>query len=339
MKVITQLIRHFWQRAALTTSEIDYLVEHGFVRERDIPGYRPGVPGDYHEAASGAVSEPLETVEEELVRRSTRRRGTGGGPKRKLLEIDELCRLLQAEFARRAGALAGLTRLANRFRHCTGWEQAAIVLRQVSSARFYGGLRATLRARSVGLRNLWQALDPEPFYRLVEQDPVRGRAARAFLALLAAHDSAALGKYGWILQHDEMQAVNNLRVAHQHLLAALNNLYHGDRRLLTRSMAAGCDRIGFWALVLLHNAHRSTATADAPKPNREYGPLDKPRDDVWRQAWTGALRMDHEQVTRFLVECYGEAGARRSRKAELSTRPLYCPAGWHEPDNNHANCE
>jgi hypothetical protein len=104
MKVITQLIRHFWQRGALTTSEIDYFVQHGFVRVRDLPGYQPGETGDSHEALAtrGEPSEPLETVEEGLVRRSARRRGSGG-PKRKVLETAELCQRLQAEFARRAG--------------------------------------------------------------------------------------------------------------------------------------------------------------------------------------------------------------------------------------------
>ena len=41
MKVITQLIKHFWERGALLAAEIEYLVRHGFVRVRDLPGYEP----------------------------------------------------------------------------------------------------------------------------------------------------------------------------------------------------------------------------------------------------------------------------------------------------------
>src|SRR5205085_2258983 len=46
MRVIEQLVQHFWARGALTRDEALYLVGHGFVREADLPGLveRPPEP-------------------------------------------------------------------------------------------------------------------------------------------------------------------------------------------------------------------------------------------------------------------------------------------------------
>ena len=41
MKVIQQLIGHFWERGALTPEEAHYLVEHGFIRAEELEGYGP----------------------------------------------------------------------------------------------------------------------------------------------------------------------------------------------------------------------------------------------------------------------------------------------------------
>ena len=38
MRVIEQLVHHFWARGALTRAEALYLVKHGFARESDLPG-------------------------------------------------------------------------------------------------------------------------------------------------------------------------------------------------------------------------------------------------------------------------------------------------------------
>ncbi|QJW97309.1 hypothetical protein FTUN_4879 [Frigoriglobus tundricola] len=38
MRVIEQLVHHFWARGALTREQALFLVGHGFAREEDLPG-------------------------------------------------------------------------------------------------------------------------------------------------------------------------------------------------------------------------------------------------------------------------------------------------------------
>lgn len=331
MKVITQLVQHFWQRGVLTTAEVDYLVRHGFVRERDLPGYIPPPPDALLDRPTFHPIEPLpetvlEGVEETLVRRKSRR-ARQGDAKGAVLEIDDLCQRLRDDFERRTPHLPVLAALGKRLACGDGWRGALSGFRQADPVRFRQSLATALRTGAVTLRDLWPALDIEPLHRLVADFEVRGRAARAYLALLVAREAGSLGKYTWILQSDEMQTVNNLRVTHQMLLSALTYFYHNDRRLLTRSLSQGSDPVAAWALVLLHNACRKSAGA----PRDDYGPLDEPDRDVWQQAWTAALAMDHARVTLLLVTCYHEQTARDRLRPEQSGHHLFCPKGWHLP--------
>ena len=39
MKVVAQLVKHFWDRGACSLPEAAYLVDHGFVHERELAHY------------------------------------------------------------------------------------------------------------------------------------------------------------------------------------------------------------------------------------------------------------------------------------------------------------
>jgi hypothetical protein len=334
MKVITQLIRHFWQRGALTVQEIEYLVQHGFIRVRDLPGYNPAARPEPVLETPLIFPEPipppgpLEEIQESLVRRFGRR--GSGGPRGKVIEAREICRRVKREFHRRETALSSLMELARR-EPTSDWQDAAVAIRQQSPESFGRALGGSLRHGSVSLKSLWRAIDMEPFHELLDDSEVRGPAARAYFALLVARDAGGLGKYAWVLTHDELRALNNLRVVHDRVLGTVAGIYCRDLRLLTRSLAAGCDPIPFWSLVLLHNAHRARPKAP-PVPGKEYGPVDEPDDDTWQQAWTAALQMDRPRITNLLVASYADSTARQKRAAAASTHVLVCPVGWHVPD-------
>lgn len=340
MKVITQLIKHFWERGALSAADVEYLVRHGFARVRDLPGFElppeePPAPieplkiiGDVEPA------HPLESVEESLVRR-TLRRGRAVAPKGRVIDIEELCQRAHQELARREIALQQIVRLATGNLAARGepadWRAAAQALRQ-SPPKLLESFGRALRGGRITLRQTWQALDLEPFHRLLYDGEWRGRAAQAYGALLIADQSIGLGKYTWILQHDEMQAVSNLRFAHAHLLLALERLYRNHVRLLTKAVARGADAELLWALVLLHNAHRWKLDPRDSKFVPDYGPVLPPSEAVWRQAWTLALGMDRPRLAKLLVHCYDQAAVREARSPLEITRELYCPNGWHLPD-------
>lgn len=334
MKVITQLVQHFWQRGVLAASEVDYLVCHGFVRARDLPGYvpPPQEPEPLDESPTWAPpADPLpatalESVEDALVRRKVHR-GRRGEPKGAVLEIEDLCERLRDEFARREPHLPALVRLGRKVSMCNDWQEALAALRQVDGAGFQELLTPLLRSGVITLHDLWPALDIEPLHRLLADDEVRGRAARAYLALLVSRDVANLGKYMWILQSDEMQVANNLRVAHIHLRAALADYFVSDRRLLTRCLARGAGPVVFRAMILLYNAART----DEKTASSEYLLADYAKGDIWKQAWTAALGMDQAAVTRLLVKCYAEPTARDRLRESDCQHQLYCPKEWRIP--------
>src|SRR5690349_21043747 len=130
MKVVTQLVRYFWQRGTLTQLEIESLLRHGFVRAADLPGFKPSKPNQ------GPITDPalipeqpieypcdLETEEEHLIRRHTVRIGEPGS-KGKVLEVDELCERLRQEYERRERDLVSLHNFGSRYGACESWYDA-----------------------------------------------------------------------------------------------------------------------------------------------------------------------------------------------------------------------
>jgi len=339
MKVITQLIRHFWQRGALTQSEAAYLLRHGFCRERDIPGFKAAADIGSTDIDIPHVAEPvhkpdrLDHVEAALIRRRPARR-TGRQPRAKELPEKELIARLNDAYAAREHDLRSVLALGRRLDEVQSWPEAASRCHSTDPEEFHVALRAGLRDRSVLIGDLWQASDPEPFHRLMDAEDFRGRAARAFQAVLIGAGSAALGQYIWILKHDEIQALVNLTVIHHRLLESLRRLYDDDRLLLSHSLEQNHDPAQVWALVILFNAYRDPQRGDAPDYGQEYGPVALPRYDVWKQAWTSALRMDRKAVTEFLAACYQGVRGVDVEDAVDCRRPLMCPVAWNLPNDD-----
>jgi hypothetical protein len=343
MKVITQLVRHFWQRGALTSAEIEYLLRHDFVRSGDLPGYKPrkGSAVDVDLIDNVPVEPPdmLELIQDELVRRCPERhRGRSEGRTGEL-RINEILQRLREDYERRGIDLASVLALGQKFANVDTWYKAASELRSVQADRFHKELIANLSSGNVLLGDIWQASDPEPFHKLIADSEARGRAARSFLALLVANGPDELGKYSWILKYDEMQSVINLRVLHDRLLESLRKLYREDPILLTQALAKNSDPVQVWAMVILYNAHREPPPqiGEQPRYGTEYGPVFMPDPETWKYAWTSALRMDRKQVTALLIACCQRAcdTAETSELyidfADFSQVPFMCPVGWHLP--------
>ncbi len=336
MKVITQLIRHFWERGALSADEVEYLLRHGFARKQDVPGFQfsksqtvaPPPPEEYEPPEPPTE---LEIVEESLVRRHTVRRTTNE-PHPRELKVEELQERVRDEFARRMTDLQSILALGSRIQSVKTWQESVAVLRSIPPERFHTEMCAGLQQGRVLLGDLWQATDAEAFHRLISEDEAHGQAARAFLALLITAQPPQLGKYVWILRLDEAQAVMNLRVVHGRVLASLCRLYRENRLLLTRALSANRDVVQIWSLILLYNAHRDPLLGDAPDYGVEYGPLALPSEQVWRAAWTNALGMDRSLISKFLMACYDESERTEMERDDSCRRALMCPVGWHIPD-------
>jgi len=335
MKVIAQLIRHFWERGVLTNVDAEYLLSHGFARRQDLPGFEfPTTVPEFEpdQAAVKPVELPgeLELYEESLVRRHDARRGQHE-PHPTELKIEEILERLQAEYERRATDLKSLVAFGQRIQPVETWQEAVAELHDIPGERFHAELCAGLKEGRVLLGDVWQASEVEPFHRLIADDEIRGQAVRAFLAILIAAHPGELGKHVWIMRHDEIHALMNLRVVYERLLSSLARMFQEDRHLLSRALEANNDIVQVWSLVLMYNACRPPL-GDQPDYKIEYGPLPLPGDMTWKQAWTCALRMDRPSVSKFLVACYDESDRPELECDESCRRPLMCPVGWHIPD-------
>lgn len=333
MKVISQLVRHFWERGVLSPVEINYLLEHGFVRLKDVPGFQSKhaqskTPSD---EIPVVLPNDLELYEESLIRRHPARR-RGHEPSAAIVTIDELLERLRADYRRRENDLASVVAFGRRVSPVENWQDAASELHSIPPERFHTELCLGLKDGNILLGDLWQASDPEPFHHFFHDDELRGRAVRAFLALLVSAGPSELGSYSWILKHDEAQALINLRVIHERLLAGLSRIYREDRGLLTHALARNTDLVQIWSLILMYNAYREPSLGDEPDYGNEYGPLTPPDQAVWRYAWTCALRMDRPSVSKFLVACYNEDLPEKPDQPEAFRLPLMCPVGWRIPD-------
>jgi hypothetical protein len=335
MKVITQLIRHFWERGALTPLEVAYLLRHGYCRQKDVPGFKSPRAGTL-EATADVPSAPiqlpdaLELVEESLVRRTAGRRADRQ-PKAKMLSEKELRRRLNAEYSQREQDLASVLAFGRRFAEVQSWAEAASQLHAVTPDRFHRGLRGGLHDESILIGDLWQASDPEPFHKFTDTDDFRGRLARAFHAVLLASGLANLGSFAWILKYDEVQALVNLMVVHHRLLGSLHRLYKRDRLMLSRALGKNNDAAQVWSLVILYNSHRNPKLGAQPDYGNEYGPVAPPPFAVWKRAWTSALFMDRAGVTKFLAACYEGSTSEDVEDGACCQRPLMCPVAWNIP--------
>ena len=129
MKVLQQLIQHFWQRGVLALDQVHYLVESGFIRAGDLEDYEPR-PQEENENAVGTGHPPpevyqpdeLERAEEDL---STQRKVRRSGPKVTDLTREELEEQLRGILAGREVSLLALVEMVNRRRPCSEPRDAA----------------------------------------------------------------------------------------------------------------------------------------------------------------------------------------------------------------------
>jgi hypothetical protein len=332
MKVISQLVRHFWQTGALSPDDVEYLLRHGFARQRDFPGYRRAkssravlVPADREPVP---VAEPThyDIIEEALRQRGPNRRGRAG-PSAQDVPLEMICRRLRAIFKRRSSQLVDVLDLARSVGKANDWEQALVTMHTVEPQRLAQSLVRMLKRDEVQLEDLWHALDPCAFVELSKEPTWKGNAASAFSALVVTSDPMSLGKYKWILKYPEMCTLGNLLRVWKRFLSILGSTHKHDRSVITRALKGVSDPAIVWSFVLLYNA---THYNDPRTGRREYGPLTLPSNAVWSTAWTCALLMDRTVMSPYLAACYSVQSPDADPTVTCQC-PVMCPSGWRVP--------
>ena len=295
MKVLQQLIQHFWQRGALTAEQAHYLVEHGFVRAEDLADYKP--PAEEEVAAPPPVEvllpDEMERAEEELVGAVGRRKGGKAAPRTPDLTTEQLGEMLEEILLAREPLLPALQAVSG-----ADAPSATAAIRQMPQEEFNRRLLTAVQARPGVLAEMWEALDERPFHDLLSRPGMKGKPVRAFGAVLRAADVSAWAAVAWIMQVAAVQTVANLLAARRRLAAGVMWLYDGYRsrfaRCLQRPARPGPSWVGLgFGMVIVHNA-RAAGAKRPPTGYRVEGRLD---DDGWREAWTTAAALDAVAVT------------------------------------------
>jgi len=345
MRVLQELITLLWRRGAISLDHAHYFVEHGFVKAADLHDYQPREPvaGEDDEGKSRAAHPPLplllpddlEEAEAGLAGQAgTKRKRKQHPPRVPDLTPEELGARLEAILHTRAPCMPALVELSRPHYKGKDGLGAAVILRQFKDTTLTRRLVAVVRAEPRALAYLWEAVDSQPFHDLVEEAGVKGKAVRAFEAVLR---SAEPGQWGsscaWVLQVPAVQAVANLMAVRQRLLPAVAWLYDNHWSPLARCVQRpprprrSWDGLGF-GLVLLYNAR-----AQLTKRTPPGFPLVKRLTAAgWRESWSNALGLDPAAVMPYLIHVFGAIpDASRPTAEDLSAREdvaLICPHEW-----------
>ena len=183
MRVIEQLVHHFWARGALTREQALYLVNHGFARSADLPGladpsdpidpktYEPPTPdpdedydrevGDLIGGVADDKARQAEELEDELVGRNAGSRKAGGKKKKPTgHNLAPAVATLAAHLAAREPYPA-LCELGCRLKPCADWQEAAKAVSAARPESLETALVGLLNARPRALGELWHWFDLE----------------------------------------------------------------------------------------------------------------------------------------------------------------------------------
>jgi hypothetical protein len=349
MRVIEQLVHHFWARGALSREEAQFLVEHGFARECDLPGlvgpereidpdtYKPPAPDpdeDYFREqaeevvrlAADVKAREAEELEDELVGRNAGSRKAGGKKKKPTgHNLAPAVATLAAHFAAREPYPA-LCELGGRLRPCADWREAARLVGAAPPEAIEPALVGLLNARPRALGELWFWFDLEPLYDWAEDEDNAGPVAEGLSKLMSADTLARVGRLGQLLKATEVQMLLDLLPARRAFLNVLPVLYHahfpklGQWLVPPAGAAAKCWPALPWAFVIVYNARQGTAE----QPPMGY-PLDPdtlpPR--LLKLALTTAIAQAPVAVRELLVT---GLSARDDRPA--FARKPHCPYTW-----------
>ncbi len=358
MRVIEQLVHHFWARGALTREDAQFLVKHGFAREADLPGLvgqEPPVEGSaaYQKAAAeseydrrmqesrereaiDSAAREAEELEDELVGRNAGSRKAGGKKKKPTgHNLAPAVAALAAHFAAREPYPA-LYELGCRLRPCTDWRAAARVVGAAQPEALETALVGLLGARPRALGELWFWFDLEPLYDWAEDEENAGPVADGLSKLMSADNLARVGRLGQLLKADEVQMLLDLLPARRAFLNLLPVLYHahfpklGQWLVPPAGAAAKCWLALPWAFVIVYNARRGTA---------EQPPLGYPLDPkqlpfrTLRNALATAFPQAPVAIRELLITRLRDQPVpipdqTHWEKYLVFDRTLYCPYTW-----------
>ncbi len=335
MRVVEQLILHFWERGLLSRTEARHLIDRGFVRKEALLAW--GVPVRAgNQPGRAADPWPCQHPDQEDVlagrlpgkgkRGKVRPRPTGH-------DLVPLRALLAGHFAERE-PFAALRELGNRLRPCAGWVEAATAVGGADLPELERALVALLNARPRALGELWFWADVGPLAAWAGGPQNAGPVASALATLLRATTPTEAGRIDQLVKAEEVKALLALLAGRRRFLAVLPRLAGLHFAQLGRwlvppaGQAAGCWPALPWAMVLLYNARQT----DGPPPGYPvaWEALSRPLQVL---AWATFVAMEPGRAPGLLSEDFvGGGGAAAATRPEAVDRlrptGLVCPLTW-----------
>lgn len=334
MRVVEQLIQHFWQRGALTRTEIEYLVNHGFVRAKDLPDYldadEPIEPTPVYEPDPiEEKQEPLPDPEDELLGRRVggKKRGGKKKPKPTGHNLAPLESLLGTHIADRK-PYAALVELGNRIRPCKDWVAAASAIASVSPTKLETRLVKLLNHRPPALGELWYWFTVESLVNWTQAPENAGPVASALAGLIRAEVLSEVGRLEQLRKATGVDPFIELLGARKVFHGTLGSLYHrhfsGLKRWLVPPSGPAAEVWPAlpWAFVMVYNATKADPTGYQLSTHSS-----QVSQQVLGMAWEAAWRMESTTLLKLIHESYNEKfGAERGWSVISSD--LMCPLDW-----------
>jgi hypothetical protein len=347
MRVIEQLVQHFWARGALTREEALYLVKHGFVREADLAGLVDSpeavVESERENYDEGPREDPrfdpkareAEELEDELTGRNALGGRKGGKKKPAGHNVAPAAAHLGTHLTAREPYPA-LQELGSRLKKCATWRDAARLVAAAKAADLETALVGLLNARARALGELWFWFDVEPLYAWTEHADNAGPVADAIRKLLRADTPGRVGRLEQLKKAPEVQALTDLLAARKPFLALLPVLYAryfeklGQWLIPPAGVAAAVWPALPWSFVLVYNARKGTP--DVPPAGYPVDPHQLTFETL-KAALAAALPLDPTAVRELLIHRIRERAEPLPDRVDwgknaVFDRPLHCPYSW-----------
>lgn len=346
MRVIEQLIQHFWSRGVLTPEDVEHLIRHGFIRDTNLPGWLAPEPDPEPESdepeARATHDEERARAAEELEDALAGRQAGGkkGGKKAKPSghNLAPAVAALGRHYADRSASSA-LVELADRVNpraRVADWSHAARLVAAAPPRKLEPALVGLLNHRPRAFGELWHWFNLEPLFEWAGDDANAGPVADALGRLLTGASRSEVGRIGQLMKAAEVQQLTDLLAARAAFLGVLPALYHAHFPRLMHWLvppagaALGCWPALPWAFVLVYNAKRGTA--DVPAAGYEVNTQDLPFN-LFKLAWATAYPMEPVAVRDLLATRLRMSPAVPFDPLDWAAnatldRPLFCPYTW-----------